>query len=373
MPDFPQRVNSARYTVMFVTFPGRQGGPQAWFSQLESHPGFTSTVDARTWKPGDFYRGLCGKFKLLRHCRSNYEKAGRPRIVYVSLDLDFAAQIVLGLRLAGAQDIIVHAHATRFGTGPGVKTVVYKLLVRVLVSRKVAVAENAARAMFGQSLGQVKLLPAFIDFDALRQNAENNLPAESVHSGFECKKSFVYACIGRLAESKNLELAIEAFARLKKDTQDPDIELLLIGSGPEEQSLKRKCSELEVAENVHVTGWVDNVAWYLRNVVDCVLMPSVHEGAPRSILEAQAFGCSVIVSEAVPEFCLFREDLATRLTKLDAEIWAREMERVARAGKKTVGNSIEIARQHPLFSIDHGIEEFLDLLKPSKPPDPNNQ
>ena len=267
----------------------------------------------------------------------------------------------------------MHSHVARFMDQEGFKFRMYRKLAAKVADRKVAVSEDSARGMFGCGLESAKLLPAFVDFKAL-WDASNECPEETVRTlTAKFEKKFAFACIGRMARNKNMDLAIQAFALYRKENRSAESKLLLIGTGPLEESLKRKCAELGIEGDVIFFGWVDNVESYLRYAVDCLLMPSLLEGAPRVAMEAQAFGCSVIVSEAVPEFCLFREDLATRLTKLDAEIWGREMERVARAGKKTVGNSIEIARQHPLFSIDHGIEEFLDLLKPSKPPDPNNQ
>jgi len=354
--------------VFFVTFAGDEGGPQAWFKQVASHPRFRDDVDAHIWMPSGNFKGPMGKLRLFRACRSEYAQAGRIKVVYVSLDLDFGVQIALMLRILGAKTIIMHSHVARFTDQEGFKFRMYRKLAAAIADRKVAVSEDSARGMFGCGLERAKLLPAFVDFKVL-WDASNGCSEEAVRSlTAEVEKKFVFACIGRMARNKNMELGIDAFALYRENNRSAGSKLLLVGTGPREESLKVKCAELGIEGDVIFYGWVDNVEVYLRYAVDCLLMPSLLEGAPRVAMEAQAFGCSVIVSEAIPEFCLFREDLATRLNELDAEIWAREMERVARGGKKTIGNGIEIARQHPLFSIDQGIEDFLGLLEPSETP-----
>lgn len=364
MPESEQQTGSNRHRVLFVTFPGYEGGPQAWFAQLERRPEFARAVDVQVWTPGDFYRGMRRKPALLVRCRSEYRQAGRPPVVYVSLDLDLAAQVVLGMRLAGAPCIVVHAHATRFGSQRSLRTRIYRRLVRHLAQRKVAVSPKAARAMFGQDIGPVELLPAFIDFEALWNDSERE-PDTGVATEWKASKpGFVFACVGRLAESKNLSLAIDAFARFHAASDGADSCLLLIGSGPLESELRERARRAGLADRIHFTGWVDNPAWFYRHAVDCMLMPSLHEGAPRTVLEAQAFGCSVIVSKAVPEFCLYREDLAARPAALEPQVWADEMGRAAARGSKRVGHSTEIARQHPLFSIDQGMGRLLELLRP---------
>jgi len=78
----------------------------------------------------------------------------------------------------------------------------------------------------------------------------------------------------------------------------PQMELVVIGDGPEREKLEKLSKELRLEEHVRFTGFIsqEKVAKYLCSSSMFVL-PSLSEGLPRSVLEAMACGMFVIATK----------------------------------------------------------------------------
>lgn len=102
--------------------------------------------------------------------------------------------------------------------------------------------------------------------------------------------------VGRLVEGKRPEVAIEAFAEVRKSL--PDAELYLCGEGPLQSELIELASELGVREAVTFLGQVpyEEMPTVYRGA-DVLVLPSRAEGVPRTIMEALASGVSVVSSD----------------------------------------------------------------------------
>ena len=100
--------------------------------------------------------------------------------------------------------------------------------------------------------------------------------------------------VGRLIKEKNLSLLIKTVNLVKKRL--PNINCLIIGDGPEKESLKRLVQELDLVENVHFKGYVEDDI----EVLSCMksskvfVLPSLREGFGIVAVEANACGLPVI-------------------------------------------------------------------------------
>lgn len=103
---------------------------------------------------------------------------------------------------------------------------------------------------------------------------------------------FNLVAVGRLDVVKGHHLAIEALAA---GNLSPDVHLHILGSGPRQAELEALAGSLGIAERVHMAGFRRNVYDYIANC-DVLLMPSLHEGLPYTLLEAMALGIPVIAS-----------------------------------------------------------------------------
>jgi len=172
-------------------------------------------------------------------------------------------------------------------------------------------------------------------------------------SGVDCKEfSFMprqvtpggrirIVTIGRSVEKKGVEYAIRAIAKLKKEISD--IEYLIVGDGPLQESFKRMIQTLEAGETIKLLGWKreDEVAEILRTS-HVVLAPSVtgadgdQEGIPNVLKEAMAMGLPVVstrhagipelIEDGVSGFLVAERDVEALISKLrfligHPEIW----------------------------------------------------
>lgn len=107
------------------------------------------------------------------------------------------------------------------------------------------------------------------------------------------KDWFNLVIVGRLDTVKGHSIAIEALAT---HATPPDVHLQIIGVGPTENELRESAKMRGVTDRVHFLGFRRNVYDYLAHC-DILLMPSLHEGLPYTLLEAMALGTPIIASQ----------------------------------------------------------------------------
>ena len=102
--------------------------------------------------------------------------------------------------------------------------------------------------------------------------------------------------VGRFVPIKNMALLIEALAKMAP--ADPSLHLLLVGEGPELQSLKEQAARLDVTRAVTFAGYVPQaeMAPYYHTA-DLFALGSDFDNSPNVVLEAMACGLPVVATE----------------------------------------------------------------------------
>jgi glycosyltransferase involved in cell wall biosynthesis len=90
---------------------------------------------------------------------------------------------------------------------------------------------------------------------------------------------------------KGLSTLMEAFARLYR----PGLKLLIVGSGPERDSLAAQARSLGVSSGCLFKESTNDVAGWLR-AIDIFVLPSLSEALSNSLMEAMAAGCCAVAS-----------------------------------------------------------------------------
>lgn len=113
--------------------------------------------------------------------------------------------------------------------------------------------------------------------------------------------AFVFGTVGRLAPIKNHALLIEAFSALAARAQS-GVRLVIVGDGPLLEDLRAKAhnmglktgyKEWDAETQVLFTSWIKYVEEILP-AFDVMVLTSLNEGTPVSLIEAQAAGLPVI-------------------------------------------------------------------------------
>ena len=105
----------------------------------------------------------------------------------------------------------------------------------------------------------------------------------------------VIGCAGRLVAIKRFDAVIAALPRVR-DTV-PDARLVLVGDGPEEQSLRSLARRLGVENAVTFAGASDRVLEAMTDMT-CLVLASAFEGLPNVALEALSVGLPVVAAPA---------------------------------------------------------------------------
>lgn len=99
--------------------------------------------------------------------------------------------------------------------------------------------------------------------------------------------------VGRLVEAKGFQYVLEAAPAIL--TSFPDAHFVLIGDGPYRDRLAEKCAAQGITSRVVFAGKRDDMPGVYRSL-DMLVLPSLNEGMPMTLLEAMAARLPVIAS-----------------------------------------------------------------------------
>ncbi|WP_168502178.1 glycosyltransferase [Anabaena sp. UHCC 0187] len=103
---------------------------------------------------------------------------------------------------------------------------------------------------------------------------------------------FIVSYMGRFSEEKCPLKFVEIVDKLR---DNKDIYFLLLGNGPEYDSVKFKIDKLGLQDKIYVPGFVDDNKPFLK-ATDLLIIPSSIEGIPIILLEGLSLGVPVIAS-----------------------------------------------------------------------------
>src|SRR4029077_17303200 len=107
------------------------------------------------------------------------------------------------------------------------------------------------------------------------------------------KQGFTMLSVGRLAPPKDHATLLHAVALLR--AHHPDVQLWMVGNGPLEPNLRKLSAELGLEQCVTFFGEQADVSPFLVSA-DLLVMSSVTEGLPVSLLEAMSAGLPAVVT-----------------------------------------------------------------------------
>jgi glycosyltransferase involved in cell wall biosynthesis len=104
---------------------------------------------------------------------------------------------------------------------------------------------------------------------------------------------FVWLAVGRLVPVKNYPLLLTAFSRLY--AEDSRLRLLVVGDGPEQESLQCMAEGLNITAGLHFLGTRHDVA-AVMNATDAYVMTSNWEGTSNVLIEASATALPIVAT-----------------------------------------------------------------------------
>lgn len=232
------------------------------------------------------------------------------------------------LRWARAESVpirIAHSHTSQDDKPDTLSRLYYRHLMKSWINRYathgLAASRLAAAQLFGEdwrSDNRFSVLHYGIDLRPFEEpvdredvRAELGIPPDATVVGH----------VGRFVPAKNhgflLEIAYEISKRL------PDIHFLLVGDGPLRPEIEARAAAMCFNGNMHFAGSRTDVPRLMRGGMDVFVFPSVWEGLPMALIEAQAAGLRCIFSDVVTSEVSILPEQSYRLSlSKGAEEWA---------------------------------------------------
>ncbi|MGB3209617.1 MAG: glycosyltransferase [Desulforhopalus sp.] len=112
--------------------------------------------------------------------------------------------------------------------------------------------------------------------------------------GLASRERFNIVAVGRLSLEKGFDVLLNAIARVVKEKDN--VSLVIFGEGRERHKLEDLIAQLGLQENVKMPGFLENVAKTFP-CFDLLVIPSLTEGLPITLLEAMRAKIPVIASK----------------------------------------------------------------------------
>jgi len=135
----------------------------------------------------------------------------------------------------------------------------------------------------------ITTIPIYLDVDIIRSKPIT-IDLKGKYPQF--KKIVLMA--SRLMPEKKIKIAIEAFAKAVKVI--PDLGMVIVGSGEDEQELKNLVRNMGLQSQICFETWQQDISSYYKTA-DLFLNTSVFEGYGLTLAEAAAVGCPVLTSK----------------------------------------------------------------------------
>lgn len=179
-----------------------------------------------------------------------------------------------------------------------------------------ACSEKAGKWMFGNK--EFTVMKNAIDCEKYLYNRDVAL---EVKKELGIEKKFVVGHVGRFSIPKNHKFLIDIFGQIY--AQNPDAVLLLVGEGILMDGVKQKVKECQLDGAVKFLGLRDDVERIMQ-AMDVFVFPSLYEGLPVTLVEAQAVGIPCVVSDEITKEISIASNIVFLELNQGAEKWAKE-------------------------------------------------
>ncbi|WP_279159651.1 glycosyltransferase [Thomasclavelia cocleata] len=288
---------------------------------------------------------------LYQHLRKLYSimKNGNYDIVHAHADAGNGLILKIA-KIANIRVRISHSHSTNFYTKSKIKIILNKLQKKMII--------HNATDLWGCSQAACKWLYGKKNSTIIRNAIETNRFDYSYDKYEQIKQSLcienkkTICQVGHFSHIKNQMFTIKIIEKL--ETENINFKFYFIGEGDMEELNKVKEYVLNnKIRNVIFLGSRDDVPTLFQGM-DLLVMPSLFEGFPVTLVEAQASGLKCIVSNSITKEVKIVDELIEFLPITDESIslWVKtivnsfDYERISRIEKvKEMNYDIKIEAQ----------------------------
>ncbi|MFK9089959.1 glycosyltransferase family 1 protein [Bacillus salipaludis] len=296
-----------------------------------------------------------GHFKYVKELNQFFKSNSQYKIVHSHLD-KMSGLVLRSAKIAGVPIRISHSHNTSSEGGLAAK--IYKWYAGYFISSNsttmFACSSSAAKWLFKEGATSSEILKNGIECEKFAFSPQTR---KEVREELQLDKNiFVLGHVGRFAHQKNHEFLITVFEKFNKIKKDSV--LILAGDGPLRRKIEKQVMELNLLDKVRFIGIRSDIHRMLQ-AFDVFVFPSIHEGLPVSLIEAQGSGLPCLISDTISKEVDLGEHLVEFIPPTTTNQWVQQLKGIAtkRWNRRNLANSITL-QGYDIKNTANYIEDF---------------
>lgn len=233
---------------------------------------------------------------------------------------------------------------------------VFKLILPFIADAYWACSDDAAKWLYGWHSSERKchvirnaVETEKFKFDILTRNR--------IRKELNLNDKLVWIHVGTLSPAKNHRFLIDLFSESLKN--NPNQHMLICGDGILRRDIEEQIDKLGLKNHISLLGNILNSQDYL-SASDIYVFPSIFEGMPLSIIEAQANGIPVLCSTAIPQQCIINPNIF-RVDELSISAYLKYIRDVRYLSFNREDGAININKSG--FSIENEAKKIAQYYK----------
>ena len=258
------------------------------------------------------------KVSKIKHIKQIYNVIKKEKIDVIHTHTYFnSIYVMIASILAKVNTRIVHSHTAFALNDNSISKRIARKMLNVFATEKIACSKDAGYALFGKN-SNFQIISNGIDFNKFYFNEQIRNKIRKQYNIND--NELLIGHVGRFDTPKNHKFLIKIFSEIIK--QNKNYKLMLVGSGPLENNIKEISKEF--ADKIIFLGNREDVNDII-NAFDIIVFPSVFEGIPLTLIEAQVNGIPIIASTNVSTDVKLTDRVEFYSLNNNPKLWANKV------------------------------------------------
>ena len=250
----------------------------------------TPDLNDEIQKNGSKYYQLPKRKNIIRYWKAVKCLSRNYDVVHLHANRSTAVIELSAAKNAGVPKRIHHNHTSKT-QHPFINAVLHPFFMHSFTDA-IACSQLAGDWLFGKN--NYKILRNAINIAKFEYNNDVRV---LIRNEFGIKEEdFVVGHIGKFMDAKNHEFLIKVFAEYH--LKHPNSKLLLVGDGEWRSKVESWVADSGCADSIILAGLRTDIPAIVQ-AMDVFVFPSIYEGMPLTVLEAQASGLPCLISSNV--------------------------------------------------------------------------
>lgn len=298
-------------------------------------------------------------FKNRKQLKQFFDKRGKDYdVIWLNLCELSSIEPLIFAKKSGIKKRIVHSHNTQ-NMSSRLASLLHKFNKKQIAKYATdfwACSKEAGDFFFSDvPVKKVVIINNAVNVEKFKYNSEQR---KKYREMLDMSNRLVIGHVGRMHRQKNPFFVLDIFAKIL--TLQANAVLLWVGTGELFSDIKKKAIELGIDKSIIFAGARKDVNDLMQSM-DVFLLPSLYEGFPVVLVEAQASGLPCLVSNTVTEQVKILESCRMLDLKDGADLWA---ESAINVGSMSVRRQEEWEKvQKAGYDIKQEAEKLVYLLE----------